>query len=491
MSMYTFTIRRDMQRFGLTIPDIGIRLYLMHMPWLFKFIPAIFCDIVPICNRHRKPYIILSLVLATVSVSFLVQPIKEVDIYTLCIVLMNFFVSIADVNYDACIVEDSREEEGKAKGGMQTAMWFFRFVGEATGDTCGPIIWATFGSSGVFTSMAIIIASSLFISLFLADARRSTVIGDSFHPSGKGEDFNVKGESNAVQLKADGTSMGKGAYRSFTLWYGLSLIKRSIMHPIIRYILLYNLITSIFPSPQLPIFFYMTNELHFTPQQMSLMGFLSAIGKLSGTGLFHLFKRYSIQSVYMFISISSIILASFSYIVTVRFSNGETMASTMGMNNFWCIILDDIIGDMLGAVQFMTLLVLASAVCERAVEAGSYSAILSLTNLFNGTRRFIDSSLMQQLRIDNGSFANLSNMVIICMGFRLLSFFMVPLLVPDATIGELSDDLADMREMEAMNAAESINVKTNKHKKKTAMIAAAATRAIETETTADSHVVMI
>lgn len=447
-SMYHFTVKRDMQTYGLSLSDINIKLFIAHFPWQVKFLPAIFCDIVPLCGRHRKPYIVTSLLCAVVSVAFLTSPIPGVNEYVLCLFMLNLFVSIADVNYDACIVEDSRAETSIQKGNLQTSMWYCRFIGEAAGDIGGPILWSRLGSNGTFAAVTITATLGLVSGLFLADSPRSLVLAESHHPSGKIEDFNIGNESPRFILGESGSDLTSRTKRRHTFLNGLQLIKKTIFSPFLRLVLLYNLLTSIFPSASLAMFFYITDDLKFTPEQMSVLGLCGAAGKLIGMGVFKLLKPYNVQQVFLFTSGIGMLLTNFSLLVTIKFSNHLTAAEIMGFDLFWCAILDDVIGDAMEAIRFMCIIIISNMVCERAVEAGSYSTILSLMNISGALKKVVESALMRALNIDSGHFTNLSFLLVICLGFKLLSFLMIVPLIPDASIHDLSDRVTLIREQE-------------------------------------------
>ena len=445
MSMYHYSVKRDLQEYGMPISSMNSLLTIAHMPWQFKFIPAIFCDIVPLFGRHRKPYIVASHLLALLCIAlFILQPLNQ-DSYITLLFFLNLFVCIADVNYDACTVEDSREESSISRGTLQTKMWAVRFTGEAIGEICGPLVWSAYTSRGVFLIMCGNTVCILFCSIFLADHRRSNILSEAYSQSGKRPDLNVKDEAGSIRLGENGDPSHNVSYKRLDIRYSLKLIAQTMMHPALRMILLYNIVTSMFPTTGLATFFYVTNELHFKPEQYSLLGLISAFSKLAGMGIYSLLRPYSIQSVYVFTSILSIIVGLTSFIVTVQFSNKMTLAEFYGFDNFWCAITDDVIGDTLDTIRYMSVIIITGIVCELAVEAGAYSSILSTLNLFNAVRRFIESAVMDALHIDNSSFRELPTMVIIGISMRIVALVLIFPLVTDRSIKEIAAEYDEVK----------------------------------------------
>ena len=460
--MYHYTVKRDLQTFGMSISRMNIMLFVSHLPWEFKFIPAIFCDIVPFCGKHRKPYIVASNALALLCVILLIFPKLDADSYITLLFFMNLFVCVADVNYDACIVEDGRTETTERRGTLQTRMWFLRFVGDAIGEICGPLIWAKYHSVGVYITMSITISIALFFSFFLADKRDSNIVSEIYHPTGSKADFNVNGEAPSVEIGDVGIPTTKYSFRKFDFRYSIKLIGKTILHPALRYILLYNIIVAMFPTTGLASFYYVTNELHFSPEQMSLLGLLSAVAKLVGISVYHFLRPYSIQSVYVFTSIIGTLVGLTSFIVTVRFSNSMTLAEFYGFDNFWCAITDDVIGDTLDMIRSMAILVVAGIVCELAVEAGAYSSILSLLNTFNSIRRLIESGVMDLFQINNESFGRLPDMVTLSISLRMLALVLIFPLIPDTSVSEIAEDCSlSKKQNKPSSATQSITESDN------------------------------
>lgn len=484
-SLYRYAAKRDLQSFGMSISTMNAMLLISHLPWQLKFISAIFCDVVPLCGRHRKPYIVLSNSFALVCVVLLALSPTDPNAYVALLFFKNYFITVADVNYDACLVEIGRGEGTNKRGAYQTIAWSVRFTGDAVGEISGPLIWLHYGSSGVFKCIAITLSVAVFVSFFLADVRDSTTISEIYDPNGKQQDFQLGPDLDPGGIQIHESPQGlpyekPHSFKKFGVRHSIKLIFKTVTHPFIRWILFYHLFTSLFPTTGLAMFFYVTNELHFRPEQMSLLSLLSALAKLLGMGAYRFLRGYSIQSVYVFTSIISILVGLTTYIVSVRFSNGMTLAEFYGFDNFWCAITDDVIGEALDTIRSMSLLIATGIVCELAVEAGAYSTVLSLLNAFNAARVAIEGGIMDALHINNGSFGQLPLMATIGICMRIVALVLVFPVVPDTSVNEIADD----HEHDTKHRAEAEEIEKNRKRENKAKAATATTAKEETTNSA-------
>lgn len=107
-----------------------------YAPRLLKPLFGYCSDLVPICGEHRRPYIVLGIVLNVVSWSVLaLLGYQSPSLAAIGVAL--FFealtICLADVVVDGVIVERAKREAARAAGGLQSTSWMCRSAGAVVG----------------------------------------------------------------------------------------------------------------------------------------------------------------------------------------------------------------------------------------------------------------------------------------------------------------------------------------------------------------------
>ncbi len=494
-SMYDFTLKRDFVDFGVPISNIVIRMFFIMIWWQLKFIPALFCDLYGIGGYHRRPYIIISNFFAAIATLILATPNISASGYVFFLSAFNFFICIADVNYDACIIEDGREEDNDKRGKLQSKMWAWRYFGCMLGDTCGPLMWKDIKSEGVYAILSATCTCSLIGGIVLKDRqRRGRILNTKESTSNTTLDYSYTEDVVMEQVTEEGNPVFKTLTQSPNLAYLWSLVMLTLTNPVLKKLLMFNVLASLLPNAGFALFYYLTDAMGFTPRQMALLGFISGFGRLVGINIYTCFNQSNIRQIYVVVGILSVFVTIFPILLAIQVPiipvlipmqvpvNNQTdlgnvtiwkqimvndsdvytntgeyllknqtvpISDMLGLDRFWCALSDDTIGQILDEIRNMPLLSIATITCKALVEASAYSTLLSLLNATSGLRRLIDSLVMQALGIDHNRFENLWLLILICSLAEIFSVVLAYWYVPSTTLKKVAIELEEHEEIKA------------------------------------------
>ncbi|MEL6910919.1 MAG: MFS transporter, partial [Cyanobacteria bacterium J06598_4] len=116
----SFFLKDDL---GLTPAEVAALTGITALPWIIKPVFGFISDGLPIFGYRRRPYLILSGVLGSLSWIALATLVDDVFTATLVILLTSLSVAISDVIVDSLIVERAREESLADSGSLQSLSW--------------------------------------------------------------------------------------------------------------------------------------------------------------------------------------------------------------------------------------------------------------------------------------------------------------------------------------------------------------------------------
>ncbi len=487
-SIYDFTLKRDFADYNVPITGIVLRMFLIMCMWQIKFIPALFCDLYGFGGYHRRPYIIFSNFFCALMAAILSAPNISEPGYITLLFLFNFFICIADVNYDACIIEDGRNEENDKKGKLQIQMWSFRYLGTMIGEMGGPLLWEAIKSEGVYGVLSALCIVAILLGVILKDRpRRSYILNTRESISNTTLDYSNKEEITPVSLTEQGQPKYEEKIQIADIKYLWTLVMLTLTNPTLKQLLLFNLIISLMPNAGFALFYYLTDELKFNTTQMAWLGFIAGAGRLIGINIYSLFNQNNIRCVYSVVGILSIFVTIFPILLAIRvpvnytlnemsffrnvsswdpiqignntqFFNNNTneyilqndtvpLSDLFGFDRFWCALSDDTLGQIFDEIRNMPLLTIASITCKALVEASAYSTLLSLLNATSGLRRLVDSAFTGILNIDHGKFENLWILILICSIAEIISVVLALVFVPSITLKDVAEEIKEREDI--------------------------------------------
>lgn len=493
LSFPRFSIRQDLRKYGINLVQFNLIHMCLSIPWAIKCIWAMISDNFFIYGYKRKPYLFIHDLIGLSCASILtLASVTNISfsVYFCLAFWIQWSLSWIDVLIDGILILKTKAESTKEAGKLVLDSLTFRAVGHAIGSVTSAIAWGQIGSNGVYTVIAVLFIIPFFVSYYLEDNpiyNSSTVEGIELDETGKPKKYKeliiIEGikqpsdiylvrpllqnerpvlepdleeeeeeedllHSDIYQKKEDDESSCKKNFK---------LVIKSLSHPVILLMLGFNTITTLFPSAGGPVFFFVNEEVHLTPEQFSMIELISQVTVLSSNLIYsRYFKQRSIWHIYSWVVILGAIAEFVPYILTKQvpneqcnnnLRNNETcyLYQSLNINPILLMISDDTISDIVDKLKSIPLQILIQCLCYESVEASTYSFVHSLQNTLGVLHFLLDAHFFALFDIDYGKHQNLPNFILVCAGLNLLSslFFVF---LPNKPINEIiSETFEDRR----------------------------------------------
>tara|TARA_X000000368_G_C22994560_1_gene695971 strand:+ start:353 stop:1486 length:1134 start_codon:yes stop_codon:yes gene_type:complete len=310
-------------------------------------------------------------------------------------------IAFSDVLIDSIVVERARESEDKSTtGSLQSLCWgMVAFGGIASSYFSGELVEEK-GSAFVFACTAVfplMIAGAAFL---VKEERKNTEVA-VIAGSEETKAFEMENNNN-------GSVMEAGKETLSTLW---SVVRqKQIWGPA-----LFMYLWQATPSPGSAMFYFSTNELHFSPEFLGRVSFARSLAALGGVGLYNAYFKYvPLKKMFTYSAILATALGS-TQLLLVSGYNRE-----LGISDELFALTDSAVLTVLGEISFLPVLVLAAKICPKGVEATLFASLMSLFNFGGVTSQFLGAGLTEKLGVTADNFDHLFELVAICNFTTLL-----------------------------------------------------------------------
>lgn len=371
---------------GLTPAEVSSLLGIVALPWVIKPVFGFVSDGLPIFGYRRRPYLILSGILGTISwlsmATIVHTPLAAVS----AIALGSLSVAVSDVIVDSLVVERARVESQADAGSLQSLCWgTSAFGGLITAYLSGWLL-EHFTTRTVFFITATFPLIVSFVAWFIAESRISNTESDSNYLS------NWSTVSNQVkQLRQ--------AITQKTIWLPTAFI----------------FIWQATPTADAAFFFFTTNELGFEPEFLGRVRLVTSIASLVGVWIFQRFlKTIPFRVIFGWSTVLSAVLGM-TMLLLVTHANRE-----LGIDDRWFSLGDSLVLTVMGQIAYMPVLVLAARLCPPGVEATLFALLMSVSNLASLCSYQLGAFLMRGFGITQNNFDLLWLLVVIANVSTLL-----------------------------------------------------------------------
>ena len=395
--------------------EAAVVMSISSLPWLVKPLWGFISDTVPLFGYKRKSYLCLMGVVGCVAWSTLSQGVSVVDnrwTASFLFAVGSLSIAFSDVLIDSIVVERAREsEDNSTTGSLQSLCWgMVAFGGIASSYFSGELVEEK-GSAFVFACTAVfplLIAGAAFL---VKEERKD------FSTSSEREEETTTALKEELE-KNGGSVVEAGKETLSTLW---SVVKqKQIWGPA-----LFMYLWQATPSPGSAMFYFSTNELHFSPEFLGRVSFARSLAALGGVGLYNAYFKYvPLKKMFTYSAILATALGS-TQLLLVSGYNRE-----LGISDELFALTDSAVLTVLGEISFLPVLVLAAKICPKGVEATLFASLMSLFNFGGVTSQFLGAGLTEKLGVTANNFDNLFELVAICNFTTLL---------PLAAIGFLNE----------------------------------------------------
>ncbi len=395
---------------GLSPAEVSALIGVAAIPWMVKPLFGFISDGFPVLGYRRRPYLVLSGVLGTLSWVLMATVVNSAWSATAAIALSSLAIAFSDVIVDSLVVERARAESVSAAGSLQSLCWGTSALGGLITAYFSGYLLEHFTTRNVF---AITATFPLIVSLVAALIHESRVT-----------------ESTSLQ------EMG-GQVKE--LWGAVT--QKAILLPT-AFLFLWQST----PSAESAFFFFTTNELGFSPEFLGRVRLVTSIASLFGVWMFQrFFRAVPFRQIFGWTTIISALLGM-TMLLLVTHTN-----RALGIDDHWFSLGDSLILTVMGQIAYMPVLVLAARLCPPGIEATLFALLMSVTNLAGLLSYEIGAGLTHLLGVTETNFDKLWLLVVIT---NLSTLLPLPFLswLPEEAEAMPGGDLPDVALPDVMTA---------------------------------------
>ncbi|MGI0489024.1 folate/biopterin family MFS transporter [Pantanalinema rosaneae CENA516] len=357
---------------GLNPAEVSALVGIAALPWMVKPLFGFISDGLPIFGYRRRPYLILSGILGALSWVALATIVETPWQAMIAIALSSLSVAFSDVIVDSLVVERARQESIGDAGSLQSICWGASSVGGLLTAYLSGFLLQHFTTRTVFGITATFPLIVSLVAWLIAESRTT----------------------DATNWSAVGQQLGqlKQAISQKSIWLPTAFL----------------FIWQAMPTADSAFFFFTTNELHFEPEFLGRVRLVTSLASLVGIWLFQRFlKTVPFRIIFGWSTVISSLLGMTTLLLVTHANR------SLGIDDHWFSLGDNLILTVMGQIAFMPVLVLAARLCPSGVEATLFALLMSIVNLAGMLSYQSGALLMHWLGITANDFTNLTWLVII------------------------------------------------------------------------------
>lgn len=389
------------------------------IPWIVKPLWGLLTDVLPMGGYRRRPYLIFSGLLGIVSLLVLSLH-KQLHVFFALVAMTvgSAGVAIADVTIDACVAQNSISHPLLAAD-MQSLCGLSSSIGSLVGFSISGLLVHAIGSQGVLGLLSIPSALVCTVGMLIKEEPMPNfVYKEVCH--------------NLVQANK-------------TMWTTLKCpaVWRPCLYMYISLALSVNI--------QEGMFFWYTDTKSgpsFSQGKIGFMYAVGAIGSLLGVLLYqNILKDHPFRGLLLWSQLLSGLSGMLDLMLVLRWN------LKFGMPDFFFVVIDETVSQLISRLKWMPLLVLSSKLCPPGIEGTFFALLMSIDNFGSLTSSWAGGLLLHMLSVTRTDFANLGAAILIRNIMRLLPLailFLVPesdhssiILPPDMLMENESKDRPD------------------------------------------------
>lgn len=163
------------------------------------------------------------------------------------------------------------------------------------------------------------------------------------------------------------------------------------------------------PNYSDPMFYFMTNELLFSPIKLTVLAVANSGGVCFAIILYiHYLKRIQSKTLISYSTIFSFLFGLISFVLVMRWN------IELGISDFITSICSYLCMSIMGEITYLPLLSVAASICPVKLEGTIYSMFMSAFSIASFFSNFIGSYITEAFGINSHDFENLPYMIIFC-----------------------------------------------------------------------------
>jgi hypothetical protein len=388
---------------------------IIMIPWIIKPLLGLLTDLVPIFGYRRKIYLIMCGLLSTSCFIFLGLYATSIFQVVFLLFLINLSFSFASVIGEAIVVELSCHEgpDNNEKAKDYVSLFFL------TKNTGGLISAFFRGFLLDYLSIRqVFLLCSIIPLLILISA---FVLFESFYDNKddsslqKMKDYYSLETTFEEKLIKDSLPSLKINKKELLTEFLQFIKKKEAYIPALIAILLFST-----PSFGDPMFYYMTNFLHFSPTQLGVLSLVTSVGVIIAILSYrYYFKTMKFVNLVNSTTILYLIFSFMAYFLVKRWN------IYLGISDFLFCNMGFFFLTILVELSMLPLLTLACMVCPKQLEATVYSYFMSAINTGAILSNLNSSFLTSWMGVSANNFDNFGNLIIISSLLKIVPVIVI------------------------------------------------------------------
>lgn len=395
------------------------------IPWIVKPLWGLLTDVLPIVGYRRRPYFIFAGLLGVISMLLLSLHEKLHILFALLsLTAGSAGVAIADVTIDACVAQNSHNHPSLAAD-MQSLCALSSSIGALVGFSLSGIFVHLIGPKGVFGLLTIPAGLVLLV---------GTLLKEPHVPNFPYRQVNLKflDAGNAMWT----TLKYPNVWRPCLYMY-LSLALSLHIHE--------------------GMFYWYTDPTAGPAFSQEAVGFIfsiGSVGSLLGAILYQsVLKDHPFRDLLFWTQLLYGLSGMLDLVLVLRLN------LQLGIPDYFFIVIDESVSQLIGRLKWMPLLVLSSKLCPPGIEGTFFALLMSIDNLGLLSSSWGGGFLLHILKVTRTNFDNLWLAILIRNMLRISPLVLLTL-VPrsDPTSSLLPTEMVSRKEDAEVGESENIEL---------------------------------
>ncbi|TKW11883.1 hypothetical protein SEVIR_5G001600v4 [Setaria viridis] len=402
---------------------------LAYFPWSIKPVYGILSDCIPIKQRKRIPYLIISSCLSLLPwlILGLSQALRSSpNMLTALLVVQNLGSAMADVVIDAMVAESVRSAGPQFAGDLQSLSWSSMAVGGIFGSLLGGYALSNLPIHAIYVVFSALPFFQLVSCMFVEDSPKGlqSAIDEHKYVDNQGAEkcssealgyegtrrrkkIRKSNKSRPLSKRAEANEKHNGPINSspcLSLRSAFFSLCTAFRQPtILRPMVWFFFSNVIIPNISTVMFYYQTEELHL---EASFLGTARVIGWFSlilGTYTYNrYFKHKQLRNILVFAHVGLAIISLLDIALVSR------LHVPYGIGDKYMVLWGSALADAINQFKMMPFLILSGQLCPPGIEGTLFALFMSINNLGSTLGSFLGAVLASALNISTAQFDNLA-----------------------------------------------------------------------------------
>jgi folate/biopterin transporter len=370
------------------------------IPWMIKPLFGMLTDLCPIFGYRRKYYIILCGLLCILSWLLLATQATGLGEVTALLFIINMALSFSTVLGEAIVVELSqlhKDSNDNSAKDYVSLFFFCKYFGALLSSYLKGLFVDIMSVRHVFL-VSSVLPWLLVISGFVLMETKQTSEQPNSNSQSQAETYGAIDQEHSRISIEQAPKAGDLVSEFFKF-----LFQKHVLIPTI-----FIIIFVATPSYGDPFFYFLTNELKFTPSSLGKISFCTTLCTLFAILMYKMyFKDVDFKKIIVFGTIISFVFSFMGYLLVMRVN------VSLGISDFWFVLFSNSFLAMLGELIMMPMLSLAAQLCPKNLEGTVYALFMSALNFGGIVSGLLGSVLTGSLGITSKDYHNLNILILI------------------------------------------------------------------------------